>query len=128
MGAPSKYRLFISAVSKELGAERREVARVLMRKGLKVREQGYFTAGPANVAIGLNNLARLLQDTNRLVEGEPLMRRHLEIFLAFTRSTGHEHPHLQAAFGNYHALLTEMGRSEAEIEEIVEGLMSGARQ
>ena len=42
-----------------------------------------------NVAIRLNNLAGLLQDTNRLDEAEPLMRRALAIFLAFRRETGH---------------------------------------
>lgn len=33
----------------------------------------------ANVATAINNLARLLQDTNRLSEAEPLMRRALQI-------------------------------------------------
>ncbi len=33
-----------------------------------------------NVAIRLNNLARLLQDTDRLAEAEPLCRRALAIF------------------------------------------------
>ncbi|MFN7999618.1 MAG: tetratricopeptide repeat protein [Acidobacteriota bacterium] len=32
-----------------------------------------------NVATDLNNLAQLLQDTNRLAEAEPLMRRALKI-------------------------------------------------
>jgi hypothetical protein len=53
---------------------------------------------------------------NRLAEAEPLMRRHLEIFLQFTRDTGHPHPHLQTAIGNYSALLSQMGCSEAEIQ------------
>ena len=43
------------------------------------------------------------------------MRRHVEIFLAFTRRTGHEHPHLRAAFENYSLLLEAMGRTETEI-------------
>lgn len=63
----------------------------------------------------LGNLASLLQDTNRLGEAEPLMRRHLEIFLKFTRSTGHPHPHLQAAFNNYAGLLDAQGRSREQI-------------
>src|SRR5271167_4778049 len=37
----------------------------------------------------LNNLALLLQATNRLAEAEPLMRRALEIF---EKSLGPEHP------------------------------------
>jgi hypothetical protein len=75
-----------------------------------------------NVAISLNNLARLLQDTNRLGEAEPLMRRHLIIFLDFTRRTGHEHLHLPAAFGNYRRLLQKMGKSDTEIEAALTAL------
>ena len=43
------YRIFISAVSDELGHCRREVARVLRRKGLEVREQEHFSQGPATL-------------------------------------------------------------------------------
>jgi len=44
------------------------------------------------------------------------MRRALEIFIQFTLATGHEHPHLQTAIGNYKGLLQELGRSEQDIE------------
>jgi hypothetical protein len=57
----------------------------------------------------------LLKDTNRLEEAEPLMRRHLIIFLKFTRSTGHLHPHLKAALRNYRGILEAMSLSEEEI-------------
>jgi hypothetical protein len=63
----------------------------------------------------LNNLAALLQATNRLDEAEPLMRRHLVIFLAFQRDTGHAHPHRDAAIRNYAGLLDAMGRTQPEI-------------
>ena len=43
------------------------------------------------------------------------MRRHLEVFLKFTRATSHRHPHLQAAIGNYADLLAAMGRSPPEV-------------
>ncbi|HVP63830.1 MAG TPA: hypothetical protein VMT82_02975 [candidate division Zixibacteria bacterium] len=43
------------------------------------------------------------------------MRRHLKIFLKFTRVTGHSHPHLQAATGNYVTLLEAMGHSREQI-------------
>lgn len=43
------YRIFISAVSNELGQYRREVARVLRRKGLEVRDQEHFSQGPATL-------------------------------------------------------------------------------
>ena len=42
------------------------------------------------------------------------MRRMLEILLKFTRATGHPHPHLQAADGNYVGLLTAMGYTQDE--------------
>jgi hypothetical protein len=47
------------------------------------------------------------------------MRRHLEIFLKFTRATGHPQPHLKDAFVNYAGLLQAMGRSEAEVKQIL---------
>ena len=43
------------------------------------------------------------------------MRRHVEIFLKFTRATGHPHPHLPDAEAYYTELLQEMGLSEHEI-------------
>jgi hypothetical protein len=75
------------------------------------------------VARDLNNLAQLLQATNRLSDAEPLSRRVLEIFLQFTAATGHEHPHLSAAIANYSVLLEEMGRSPAQIRAQVEGVV-----
>jgi len=68
-----------------------------------------------NVAIRLNNLARLLQATNRLTEAEPLLRRAVEIFVRFVAATGHEHPHLRAVIENYTALLQEMGYNEEQV-------------
>ena len=47
-----------------------------------------------------------LQDTNRLTEAEPLMRRALVILLAFTRATGHRHLNLRTVFANYLRLLS----------------------
>jgi hypothetical protein len=56
-----------------------------------------------------------MQDTNRPAEAEPLMRRAIEIYLKFTRETGHEHPNLRAVFGNYEGLLQQMGYSEEQV-------------
>ena len=95
-----------------------------MCRALAIDERSFGAEHP-NVAIDLNNLALLLQATNRLGEAEPLMRRHLVIFLDFTHRTGHEHPHLRAAIGNYRRLLLEMGRSDAEIEAALAALVSG---
>ena len=44
------------------------------------------------MAIQLNNLAQLLEATNRLAEAEPLMRRALATLIKFTLTMGHVHP------------------------------------
>ena len=86
----------------------------MMRRALVIHEKIYGPEHP-DVAIDLNNLALVLKHTNRLDEAEPMMRRHLIIFLKFTRSTGHLHPHLEAALGNYRGILEAMAMSEEEI-------------
>ena len=48
-------------------------------------------------------------------EAEPSMRRTVLIFVKFTRSTGHLHPHLKAALGQYRGILEAMSLSEEEI-------------
>jgi hypothetical protein len=48
-------------------------------------------------------------------EAEALYRRALEIFLQFTRDTGHEHTNLRAAASNYTSLLIQMGYSEKQL-------------
>jgi tetratricopeptide (TPR) repeat protein len=95
--------------------DRQAEAEPLMRRALAINEARYGTDHPM-VAICLNNLASLLQATNRLTQAEPLMRRMVEIFLQFAAATGHPHPHLQAAAGNYAGLLQAMGRSPEEIQ------------
>jgi hypothetical protein len=89
-------------------------AEPLLRRAVHVLEQSYGKDHP-NVASALSNLALLLQRTNRPDEAEVLMRRMAEIFLKFTVDTGHEHPHLRTAIGNYFGLLQHMGRSRLEI-------------
>jgi tetratricopeptide (TPR) repeat protein len=97
-------------------------AEPLMRRALAIDESSHGTDHP-KVGIRLNNLSQLLKATNRLAEAEPLMRRHVVIFLAFTQRTGHQHPHLQPAVGNYAGLLRTMGKSEEEIQEILSDLL-----
>ena len=53
-------------------------AEPLLRRALAIDEASYGAENP-DVAIRLNNLAQLLQDTNRVGEAEPLMRRALAI-------------------------------------------------
>jgi hypothetical protein len=71
----------------------------MFRRALAMDESSYGPEHP-EVARDLNNLAGLLQDTNRLDEAEPLYRRSVSILLAFTRRTGREHPHLRTTLGN----------------------------
>ena len=56
-----------------------------MRRALAIDEQSYGPDHP-NVAIDLNNLAQLLQATNRLGEAEPLMRRHWRLAISSRES------------------------------------------
>ena len=93
----------------------------MMRRALAIDESS-FGADHPKVAIRLNNLAALLKATNRLGEAEPLMRRHVIVFLNFTLKTGHEHPHLSQALGNYAGLLAEMGLSEEEVHSRMNSL------
>ena len=65
----------------------------LMRRALAIDEQSYGPDHP-DVAIDLNNLAALLQDTNRLADAEPLMRRALAID---EQSYGPNHPNVATA-------------------------------
>lgn len=97
-------------------------AEPLMREALAIDEASYGKDHPA-VARDLNNLGHLLKATKRLGEAEPMMRRMLQIFLAFSRSTGHPHPHLEAAKHNYAQLLAELGKSPEEAQAAVDALI-----
>jgi tetratricopeptide (TPR) repeat protein len=99
-------------------------AEPLMRSALAIDEVSFGPEHP-DVARDLNHLALLLQATNRLSEAEPLSRRVLLIFLAFLRQ-GFQHPNLQAAIGNYVALLEEMGLSEEEAQTKIAALVREA--
>ncbi len=90
-------------------------AEPLYRRALKIDEASYGPDHPT-VAIRLNNLALLLKATNRLAEAEPLYLQTVTILLNFSRSSGHEHPHLQTAFQNYANLLNGLGKTDSEIE------------
>ncbi|MGH8521729.1 MAG: tetratricopeptide repeat protein, partial [Gammaproteobacteria bacterium] len=61
------------------------------------------------VATDLNNLAQLLQDTHRLEEAEPLMRRALAIL---EKILGAEHPSVATALNNLATLLQNTYRLE----------------
>jgi Tetratricopeptide repeat len=81
----NQFGIFLHAKAEFSAAE------PLLRRALAIDEESFGPEHPT-VARDLNNLARLLQDTNRLPEAEPLSRRSVGIFLDFTRRTGHPHP------------------------------------
>jgi tetratricopeptide (TPR) repeat protein len=64
MAADREFRLFISAVSGELKSYRSEVARVLRRKELEVRDQEHFRQGPATL---LEQLADYIQKCDAVI-------------------------------------------------------------
>lgn len=97
-------------------------AESLYRRALEIDEESFGKDHP-NVARDLNNLASLLQATNRLAEAEPLMRRALQILLGFSKATSHEHPHLRAARTNYTGLLAEMGLSPEKVAAQLDALV-----
>ena len=83
----------------------------MMRRALTIDENSFGPDHP-NVAIRLNNLAQLLQATNRLAEAEPLMRRALEID---EKRFGPDHPNVAIRLNNLAGLLRATNRlAEAE--------------
>ena len=58
MNHSSSFRIFLSAASAELASYREEVARVLRRKGIEVREQQHFRQGGATLLETLQRLHR----------------------------------------------------------------------
>ncbi len=74
-----------------------------MRRALAIDEASLGKDHP-KAAAGLNNLARLLQATNRLGEAETLMRRVVDIF---ETSLGKDHPNVATALNNLASLLQD---------------------
>jgi tetratricopeptide (TPR) repeat protein len=83
-------------------------AEPLMRQALFLAEAAFGKDHPI-VAIALNNLADLLQDTNRPKEAEPLMRRALSID---ETAFGPSHPNTATRLNNLAQLLRDTGRLE----------------
>ena len=75
-----------------------------MRRALQIDEDSFGPNHP-NVARDLNNLAQLLQATNRLADAEPMMQRAVEICKP---SLGLDHPNTQAIRENLAVLLQEI--------------------
>ena len=82
-----------------------------MRRALEIDVAAFGKRHPT-VAICLNNLATLLQHTNRIEEAEPLMRYALEIDEA---AFGEQHPTVAVDLNNLAILLEDTSRfDEAE--------------
>mgnify|MGYP000013366340 CR=1 FL=1 len=95
-----------------------------MRRALAIDETSFGQDHP-EVATDLNNLAQLLQATNRLAEAEPLMHRALQIDEA---AYGKDHPNVARDLNNL-ALLLKATNRLAEAEPLMRrfGLTSSAR-
>jgi tetratricopeptide (TPR) repeat protein len=132
--AEPMYRRVISIFETSLGADHPNVAsslnnlanllqdtnrtaeaELLIRRALAITEQSFGPDHPA-VAISLSALGRLYYRTNLLAKAEPLTQRMVEIFLKFSKSTGHRHPHLNTGVASYAMLLSKMGHSPAEVQ------------
>jgi tetratricopeptide (TPR) repeat protein len=81
-------------------------AEQLLRRALAIDSRRLGPHHPS-VAISLNNLAQLLQTTNRLVEAEPLYRRALAIN---EQSLGPDHPDVARDLNNLAQLLQATDR------------------
>jgi hypothetical protein len=90
-----------------------------MRRALQIDQASYGQDHPI-VAIRLNNLAKLLQATNRVAEAEPLMRRAFVVCLA---SLGLDHLNTQTAMKNYTTILQDQGLSEEAIQAQLASLL-----
>jgi tetratricopeptide (TPR) repeat protein len=115
-GALNNLALLLSATNRLAEAE------PLCRRALAIDEASLGPDHP-DVAIDLANLVELLRATNRPAEAEPLSRRVVEILLAFTVQTGHEHPNLRAAFYNYFGILRDAGRSQEAARDEIAALL-----
>jgi tetratricopeptide (TPR) repeat protein len=111
LSSPEASRLLSQAGYYLTERARHTEAEPLFRRALAMREK-LLGRDHTDVAISLNNLAKLLKDTNRLGEAEPLMRRSLEIN---ERTSGSDNPNVATNRNNLALLLKETNRmGEAE--------------
>ena len=90
-----------------------------MRRALAIDEASYGPDHP-DVAIDLNNLAQLLQATNRLGEAEPLSRRYLEISPSVHSSRPATSIRTSVRRSKLHRVCSGDGPGEAEIQARLE--------
>ena len=80
----------------------------LLRRALAI-DKANFGENHPKVSIRLNNLARMLQATNRFTEAEILMRQMVENLVV---TYGNEHPNIASALNNLATLLLATNRFE----------------
>jgi tetratricopeptide (TPR) repeat protein len=102
-----------SVAARMLRLARHTEAEPLYRRALAIREMSLGPDHP-DVAYPLNNLANLLDDTNRRAEAEPLFRRALAIL---EKSLGPDHPDVAYPLNNLANLFFESNR-RAESEPL----------
>jgi tetratricopeptide (TPR) repeat protein len=101
----NQFGLFLTARAEYAQAE------PLVRRALAIAEAAFEPDDP-RIASALDNLAHVLQSTNRLAEAEPLMRRALAIDV---KAFGPEHPSVATRLNNLALLLQDTNRlAEAE--------------
>jgi predicted ATP-dependent protease len=93
----------------------------MYRRAIAIIETSYGPDHP-NVATCLNNLAGLLQATNRLSEAERMLRRGLVILVRFTQTAGYQHPDLLKYVAVYARTLRELGRTDAAIQDALNAI------
>ena len=100
---------------------RLEEAEPLMRRALAINEHNL---GPDSeeVAVVLNNLSQLVESLKRQDEAIALMRRQLVIFLKLTRESGHDHPTLKLAIGNYLNMLKTIPMGKHQYDQLLADL------
>ena len=104
-------RLIAAAAETYFTLAQYDKAEPLLGRALEIDQAAYGPEHP-DVAIRLNDLARLLQATNRLGEAEPLMRRALKITQA---AYGPDHREVASYLNNLAQLLQVTNRlGEAE--------------
>lgn len=75
-----------------------------------------------DLAVALNNLAQLLQATNRLGEAEPLMMRAAIIELKSTAAQKHHTSNLRPILDNYEAMLEATGKTSVEARGVIDAM------
>ena len=128
------YRRALAILEKDLGSDHPAVALVinnlsavlratnnlpeaesLLKRAVALGEKTLRPDHP-DLAIRLSSLASLLQSSGHLEDAEAAGRRSLEILFSFTCSTKQPHPQLMSGITSYTNLLSQMGRSQAEVQ------------